>query len=248
MENELLKVTDKNDFEKKWGNLDFLDEEDSIILNKWNTIYKIFFDPNVERIKNGLYNEIREIALYNLFSLDPSYFMNLTGLSEENKKGLIQLQNEWMSTLIECLFRYCDINGYDVDQCEIVSFTKKGGQTTSHDFELAINYKDTPQIVKIEFKFSASGSTCIIDLAEFSAINTESYSGTALFGSSYLKYFWDEGYLNRMCVAVNINDSDKPQNFEEWSKIAKSVTNPGTGFHELLRNENISKNVEKKQS
>lgn len=240
---ELLDIISLDDFKEKWGNnMVFLTDENAY--QKWQAINTLFFEPTniIEKSKNGLYNEIREIGLYNLYCIEePNYFKSI------NLENLYTLHNNWISTLLHCCEKYMNDNHLEGLDFDIKHLIKKGGQTTSHDFELVLSIRNEEHTVKIEFKFSASGNSSIEQLAEFAAINTQSASGLILFGKdTYLDFFWDKGYIDRMCRAVGL---EKPSNKTNWLKTAKSVAKPKEkydGFHTALRDENISKNPDKK--
>jgi len=249
---ELLEIGDVNDFHNKWGNIDFSNDTNSdFVISKWKAIHVLFYDYNdvISKSKNIWFNEIREIGLYNLFFTDPTYFSQY--FSDETSdilNQLLSLQEKWIGIIFECADGVCNgDNNY-----ELLSFVKKGGQTTSHDFELNIRHNGVEQIVKIEFKFSSSSKDKITQLAEFAAINTESASGQLLFGSSYLDFFWpvsnERNFIQEMCNAVNIQ---LPRDRESWKKIAKSVAVPKNGpardFHLRLRESDIMKNEGKKR-
>uniref|UniRef100_A0A6C0DIJ0 Uncharacterized protein n=1 Tax=viral metagenome TaxID=1070528 RepID=A0A6C0DIJ0_9ZZZZ len=249
---ELLEIGDVNDFHNKWGNIDFSNDTNiDFVISKWKAIHVLFYDYNdvISKSKNIWFNEIREIGLYNLFFTDPTYFSQY--FSDEPSdilNQLLSLQEKWIGIIFECADEVC--NG-DNDY-KLLSFVKKGGQTTSHDFELNIRHNGVEQIVKIEFKFSSSSKDKITQLAEFAAINTESASGLLLFGSSYLDFFWpvsyERNFIQEMCNAVNIQ---LPRDRESWKKIAKSVAVPKNGaardFHLRLRQSDIMKNDGKKK-
>lgn len=255
---ELLEISDNNDFHNKWGNDDFSNESNNdVVISKWKAIHVLFYNYNtvISKDKNGLFNEIREIALHNFFFTDPSYFSQyFSNESSDILKQLLSLQGEWIGIIFQCAEDFCNgDNNY-----ELLSFVKKGGQTTSHDFELNIRHNGVEKIVKIEFKFSSISKDKISQLAEFAAISTESVSGQLLFGSSYLDFFWPtsletgsadkRNFLQEMCNAVNIQ---LPRDRESWKKIAKSQVVPKKGaakdFHIRLRESDIMKNESKKR-
>jgi len=238
----LLEIENLADFQEKWNaNTDFSKEN-------WEAVYKLFFDYKdiIKKDKNIWFNEIREMALYNLFYTDPSYFKE--NLQNEISDKLLSLQEQWTSIILECANDVSDNdNNYD-----ILSFIRKGGQTTSHDFELHILHNNIEKIVKIEFKFSSNTKNKISQLTEFAAINTESASGLKLFGKSYLEFFWpnsseSRNYLQEICTSLEI---DIPSDRTEWIKTAKSVSIPKTGvtaeFHRTLRDSKYAKNNNKK--
>lgn len=252
---EFLEINDLNDFHNKWSNtIDFSKETNNdIILAKWEAIHVLFFNYTdiISKNKNGLFNEIREIGLYNLFFTDPTYFTESFTYNRTILDQLQNLQHEWIGIILECADQVCDgDNNY-----ELLSLVKKGGQTTSHDFELNIRHNGVDKIVKIEFKFSSSSKDKITQLAEFAAINTESASGLMLFGSSYLDFFWpsslddkdERNFLQEMCNAINI---EQPRERENWKTTAKSVAVPKKGptrdFHLRLRESDVMKNENKK--
>jgi hypothetical protein len=238
----LLEIENLADFQEKWNaNTDFSKAN-------WEAVYKLFFDYKdiIKKDKNIWFNEIREMALYNLFYTDPSYFKE--NLQNEISDKLLSLQEQWTSIILECANDVSDNdNNYD-----ILSFIRKGGQTTSHDFELHILHNNIEKIVKIEFKFSSNTKNKISQLTEFAAINTESASGLKLFGKSYLEFFWpnsseSRNYLQEICTSLEI---DIPSDRTEWIKTAKSVSIPKTGvtaeFHRILRESKYAKNNNKK--
>jgi len=238
----LLEIENLADFQEKWNvDTDFSKE-------KWEAVYKLFFDYKdiIKKDKNIWFNEIREMALYNLFYTDPSYFKE--HLQNEISDKLLSLQEQWISIILECADNVSDND----NTYEIISFIRKGGQTTSHDFELHILHNNIEKIVKIEFKFSSNAKNKISQLTEFAAINTESASGLKMFGKSYLDFFWpniteSRNYLQEICTSLEI---DIPTNRTEWLKTAKSVSIPKTGvtaeFHKLLREPKYAKNKNKK--
>jgi hypothetical protein len=238
----LLEIENLADFQEKWNaNTDFSKEN-------WEAVYKLFFDYKdiIKKDKNIWFNEIREMALYNLFYTDPSYFKE--NVQNEISDKLLSLQEQWTSIILECAN---DVSEND-NNYEIISFIRKGGQTTSHDFELHILHDNIEKIVKIEFKFSSNTKNKISQLTEFAAINTESASGLKLFGKSYLDFFWpnsteSRNYLQEICSSLEI---DIPSNRTEWLKTAKSVSIPKTGvtaeFHRILRDSKYAKNNNKK--
>ena len=239
----LLEIENLADFQEKWNvNTDFSKDN-------WEAVYKLFFDYKdiIKKDKNIWFNEIREMALYNLFYTEPSYFSQ--NLSNEISEKLLSLQQNWTSIILECAD---NVSGND-NNYEIRSFIRKGGQTTSHDFELHILHKNEEKIVKIEFKFSSNAKNKISQLAEFAAINTESASGLKLFGKSYLDFFWpnsaeSRNYLQEICSSLEI---DIPPDRNEWLKTAKSVSIPKVGvtaeFHRILRDSKYAKNNNKKK-
>lgn len=249
-----LDVT-KDNFKEKWGNLNFVEEDKDVVINKWLAIHDVFFDftKYSDKSKNIWFNEIREIALFNLFNIDPEELnvldvLNGDGL-DDTKEKLKGLHEEWTSTVLECAEKE---TGGDYT---INSFTKKGGQGTSHDFELSVTSETNEMKVKIEFKFSNSKSTSVADLAEFAALNTESASSFILFKNdnkpmSYLNYFWDEKYLKDMCSTLNLTEEETPKDKKTWMTTAKSVAVPKSGptkiFHERLREADVTSNKEKK--
>lgn len=252
---EFLEINDLNDFHDKWSNVDFSNESNNdIILAKWKAIHILFYDYSdvISKNKNGLFNQIREIGLYNLFFTDPTYFSQAFMNNRIIIDQLLNLQEEWIGIILECADQVC---GGD-NNYELLSFVKKGGQTTSHDFELNIRNNGVEKIVKIEFKFSSSSKDKITQLAEFAAINTESASGLMLFGSSYLDFFWppsldnnDEiNFLQEICNAITI---EQPRERENWKTTAKSVAVPKKGptrnFHLRLREGDVMKNENKKR-
>ena len=238
----LLEIENLADFQEKWNvDTDFSKE-------KWEAVYKLFFDYKdiIKKDKNIWFNEIREMALYNLFYTDPSYFKE--NVQNEIFDKLLSLQEQWISIILECAD---DVSDKD-NNYEIISFIRKGGQTTSHDFELHILHNNIEKIVKIEFKFSSNAKNKISQLTEFAAINTESASGLKLFGKSYLDFFWpnsteSRNYLQEICSSLEI---DIPSNRTEWIKTAKSVSIPKNGvtaeFHRTLRDSKYAKNNNKK--
>ena len=239
----LLEIENLADFQEKWNvNADFSKEN-------WEAVYKLFFDYKdiIKKDKNIWFNEIREMALYNLFYTEPSYFSQ--NLPNEISDKLLSLQQQWSSIILECADNVCDNDS----NYEILSFIRKGGQTTSHDFELHILHNNEEKIIKIEFKFSSNTKNKISQLAEFAAINTESASGLKLFGKSYLDFFWpnsaeSRNYLQEICTSLEI---DIPLDRNEWLKTAKSVSIPKVGvtaeFHRILRETKYSKNNNKKK-
>lgn len=247
-----LDVT-KDNFKEKWGNLNFVEEDKDVVINKWLAIHDVFFDftKHSDKSKNIWFNEIREIALFNLFNIDPEGLdvLNGDGL-DDIKEKLKGLHEEWTSTVLECAERE---TGGDYT---INSFTKKGGQGTSHDFELSVTRETKETKVKIEFKFSNSKSTSVADLAEFAALNTESASSFILFKNdknepmSYLDYFWEKNYLKDMCSILNLTEDETPTEKKTWMTTAKSVAVPKSGptkkFHERLREADVTSNKEKK--
>lgn len=246
----------KDNFKEKWGNLNFVEEDKDVVINKWLAIHDVFFDftKHSDKSKNIWFNEIREIALFNLFNIDPEGLdvldvLNGDGL-DDIKEKLKGLHEEWTSTVLECAEK--EIKG----DYTINSFTKKGGQGTSHDFELSVTSETNEMKVKIEFKFSNSKSTSVADLAEFAALNTESASSFILFKNdknepmSYLNYFWDKNYLKDMCSILNLTEEETPTEKKTWMTTAKSVAVPKSGptkkFHERLREADVTSNKEKK--
>jgi hypothetical protein len=122
-----LDVT-KDNFKEKWGNLNFVEEDKDVVINKWLAIHDVFFDftKHSDKSKNIWFNEIREIALFNLFNIDPEGLdvldvLNGDGL-DDIKEKLKGLHEEWTSTVLECAEK--EIKG----DYTINSFTKKGGQ------------------------------------------------------------------------------------------------------------------------
>jgi hypothetical protein len=259
---ELLSV-DKDTFHALWvDNLVFCNDPiHPLNRSKWIVIYLLFYDFREfsEKSRNIWYNEIREIALFNLFCIsDRSEFETkmLTVFTEEFEviaSSLIELHDKWIGTLLDCATRS---NGDNRD-FEVVSLEKKGGQKFPYDFELIIKDLKTQQQkpVKIEFKFSNSGNISVAQLAEFAALNTESENGLKIFrGKSYLDFFWDEGYLARIVTGLDIQEQVKWDSFTQpqWKKTAKSVsppkkeTDPTFALHTFLRTPDVTKNDRKK--
>jgi hypothetical protein len=238
----LLEIENLDDFQEKWN----VDREFS--KENWEAVYKLFFDYKdiIKKDKNIWFNEIREMALYNLFYTEPSYFQE--DFQNVISDKLMSLQQQWISIVLESANDVCDND----TNYSIIDFIRKGGQTTSHDFELHVFHNDVQKIVKIEFKFSSNTKNKISQLAEFAAVNTESASGLKLFGKSYLEFFWPDSsdsrnYLQDICSSLEI---DIPSNRNEWMKTAKSVSIPKSGitaeFHKILRDSKYTKNISKK--
>lgn len=215
-----LDVTKEN-FKEKWGNLSFTKEDTDVVINKWLAIYNVFFDFNQysDKSKNGFFNDIREIALFNLFTIDPEELNVLDGHDLENiKEKLKDLQEEWIGAVVECADRETKTTA----KYRINSFTKMGGRMFPYDFTWNVTKEgeDNEMDVKIEFKFSNSKNTSIVDLAELFALNTESANGLIIFDNkSYLDFFWDENYLKKMCEILNLTEEETPSNKKNGRKL-----------------------------
>ena len=264
---ELLRFS-KETFKGLWvDNLVFCNDEPLPINRaKWIVIYLLFYEfRNMsgelsKKSKNIWYNEIREIGLFNLFTIENSEHFQasmetmFTGQFQVVKDKLLELHHEWTTVVLNCAEQSFGSPNYTV-----ISIEKKGGQKFPYDFELLIRDKDKPtdpeRVVKIEFKFSNSGNSSVVELAEFAALNTESENGLHIFrGTSYLDFFWDQDYFTRMVQDINrvfprsIDTSVFSK--QDWKKTAKSVSKPKRGktmaFHSTLRDDNITKLPSKK--
>ena len=227
---ELLDIEKKAQFENIWGKNDNIG--DSPV--KWEAINELFFNSQkwIKKERNIWHNELRERALFTIFTLPDNHVL-LNG--NENLKNL---KLGWISLLNSCIEEWCTKNGKELSSTNFNQLAKLAGRKYKWDFEL----RDTvnKEIIKIEFKFSASGSKSIKQLAQFNAINTESKSAIEVFkgeSNCYLEYFWDNGF-SEMCETVSIS---KPGNKNDWKKTAK-VTNPPDSakpemkvFHQALR-------------
>jgi len=239
---DLLTIANPADFTHKWpSNLQDLPFTD----HHWKEVCRLFFSPPGEKQSNIWHNEIREIALFNLFGLSP-------GTMSNDNPELYALYIEWIGALNQCFTNYIDAHSL-AGPVDIIHLEKKGGQKTSHDFELKImDAKGATYDIKIEFKFSASRTSSIAGLAQFAAINTESASAPIFFGKpGYVDFFYDQGYLERMCSSVKFNYDILRNIKNEWKKTAKAVTPPKTPaalkqFHEHMSHESVAKNESKK--
>ena len=239
---DLLAITDLDDFNHKWPtDLRQFPFDD----NHWNEVSRLFFNPPSEKQSNIWHNEIREIALFNLFSVDS------TTMQHDNH-DLYVLYEEWNAAVNQCIDNYTKIHSLP-QPVQISNIEKKGGQKTSHDFELEVkDATGTIHHIKIEFKFSASRISSIAGLAQFAAINTESASALTFFGEQgYLDFFFDQGYLRRICELVGFDFKLLKKN--EWKKTAKSVCVPKNPdilkrFHTSMRDiiDNVAKEAKKK--
>ena len=224
----LLTITDLSDFIDKWPtNLQDFPFTD----HHWKEICRLFFNPPGEKKSNIWHNEIREIALFNLFALSP-------GTMPSDNPDLYTLYLEWNGVLNQCFTNYIHTHSL-TEPVTIMHLEKKGGQQTSHDFELKImDANGATHDIKIEFKFSASRTSSIADLAQFGVINTESASGPIFFGEQgYLDFFFDKDYLERVCSIVKFDYGILRDIKNDWKKTAKSVSVPKTPaelkrFHE----------------
>jgi len=230
--NRLLEIDDKNVFVREWGTSDDIGRDQ----NKWSAIEQLFFNPNewVLKERNIWHNELRERALFTIFQIEDGNRLFTT------IPNLQQLKTKWMECLNTCIETWCLQNQVPLETAMFSKLVKLAGRKYKWDFEL-IDTRPPAKSIKIEFKFSAAGSTNIQSLAQFNAINTESASAKEIFGgetSCYLDYFWSNG-LQEMCTAVNIV---KPSNITTWKKTAKVTSPPASAkpelqmFHDSLRN------------
>lgn len=225
---ELLNIQDQQTFNQIWGATDMLELTEI----KWQAISELFYNSKrwIRKERNIWHNELRERALFSVFQIP-------IGHSILQNTNINNLKNEWMRTLNDCIELHCANNNLDVSNYQFTTLVKLAGRKYNWDFELRDLIKR--QTIKIEFKYSDTGNTTINQLAQFSAINTESKSAIEIFDgidNCYLNYFWNNG-LPEMCRIINY---DKPRDKTKWMSSAK-VTSPSKRavdklFHDHIRN------------
>ncbi len=225
---ELLNIQDQAIFNRLWGTEDLLEFSEI----KWQAISELFYNSKkwIHKERNIWHNELRERALFSVFKIPTDH----TILQNTNVNNL---KNEWINTLNNCIELHCANYNINPSDYQFTTLVKLAGRKYNWDFELRdLNKKES---IKIEFKYSDSGNTTIKQLAQFSAINTESKSAIDIFNgidNCYLNYFWSNG-LSEMCEIINY---DKPTDKNKWMSSAK-VTSPSKTaiykpFHDFMRN------------
>ena len=253
----LLVSTTSPDFNAKWP------KNQRVFSDlQWQAAKEIFVNSSewVRKDQNVYLNEIRERSLLFIVNLTNEQ-IDAFRINESIKQFLKQLRDIWIGRICDCrdtfiLYNYTEsdaaIEQY-LSQYNDTTFNhlvRKGGRSSRWDFEL--NDTDNPRhSVKIELKFSSTGKTGVDELAQFVALNLEGTVATSIFGASYLNFFADKSFLqrmvdmcNRMCGAGTLTI---PSDINDWKKAAAATSPPARSkeetkkFFQILRGINKDK-------
>lgn len=229
---------------------------------QWQAAKEIFVNSSewVRKNQNVYLNEIRERALLFIVNLTNEQ-IDAFRIDESIKQFLKQLRDIWIGRICDCrdtfiLYNYTEsdhaIEQY-LSQYNDTTFNhlvRKGGRRSRWDFELN-DTVNASHSVKIELKFSSTGKTGLDELAQFVALNLEGTVATSIFGASYLNFFADKSFLqrmvdmcNRMCGAGTLTI---PSDINDWKKAAAATSPPARSkeetkkFFQILRGINKDK-------
>ena len=229
---------------------------------QWQAAKEIFVNSSewVRKDQNVYLNEIRERALLFIVNLTNEQ-IDAFRIDESIKQFLKQLRDIWIGRICDCrdtfiLYNYTEsdptIEQY-LSQYNDTTFNhlvRKGGRSSRWDFELN-DTDNASHSVKIELKFSSTGKTGVDELAQFVALNLEGTIATSIFGASYLNFFVDKSFLqrmvdmcNRMCGAGTLTI---PSDINDWKKAAAATSPPSRSkeetkkFFQILRGINKDK-------
>ena len=253
--NKLLEIDSSANFFNEWGKENKIEPSDE---NKWKAIGEVFFNASrwKKKSRNKWHNEIRERALLNLYEYTEDHIAMCCRHSSEYGDKLNALNIAWRELLVNCTKDYCEKED-DLTEDNVSEFkylTQKGGNNFNWDFELSDTNNSTGHNIKIEFKYIDKTGSGINQLSQFKGQVTESAIGKQIFKKkSYCKFFWEEGYFDRMWTAIEpalqmakFDNSIKPTNMNTWIKSAKCTNDPPPSvpykkFHDFMRVLNAEK-------
>ena len=253
--NKLLEIDSSANFFNEWGKENKIEPSDE---NKWKAIGEVFFNASrwKKKSRNKWHNEIRERALLNLYEYTEDHIAMCCRHSSEYGDKLNALNIAWRELLVNCTKDYCEKED-DLTEDNVSEFkylTQKGGNNFNWDFELSDTNNSTGHNIKVEFKYIDKTGSGINQLSQFKGQVTESAIGKQIFKKkSYCKFFWEEGYFDRMWTAIEpalqmakFDNSIKPTNMNTWIKSAKCTNDPPPSvpykkFHDFMRVLNAEK-------
>lgn len=253
--NKLLEIDSSANFFNEWGKENKIEPSDE---NKWKAIGEVFFNASrwKKKSRNKWHNEIRERALLNLYEYTEYHIAMCCRHSSEYGDKLNALNISWRELLVNCTKDYCEKEDALTEDnvSEFKYLTQKGGNNFNWDFELSDTNNSTGNNIKVEFKYIDKTGSGINQLSQFKGQVTESAIGKQIFKKkSYCKFFWEEGYFDRMWTAIEpalqmakFDNSIKPTNMNMWIKSAKCTNDPPPSvpykkFHDFMRVLNAEK-------
>lgn len=229
---------------------------------QWQAAKEIFVNSSewVRKDQNVYLNEIRERSLLFIVNLTNEQ-IDAFRIDESVKQFLKQLRDIWIGRICDCrdtfiLYNYTEsdaaIEQYlsQYNDTTFNNLVRKGGRSSRWDFELNDPHNEIHS-VKIELKFSSTGKTGVNELAQFVALNLEGTVANSIFGASYLKFFADKSFLQRMVEMCNSMCGSGivtiPSDINDWKKAAAATSPPARSkeetkkFFEILRRINKDK-------